>query len=238
MPQIFPLDIITNTVLNLRQEVAPGQFSTGTGTFINHKDKLYILTAEHVAKDMKADCQFIVKGANDTPIILTLEDLTQQTASLPWKVHATADMAVMQLNPKATILSTSLVRRFLPSDNIFVPYKAVDRNVQLTTIGFPLGLGAFGHFSPLTFRTYASSGLITLNRFDNKNPCDFFILENPGVGGYSGGPVVDISIYNNMGMQMNGDGTMIYGILHGTISDQTGGKLAAVTPSYYLFDLI
>ena len=39
-------------------------------------------------------------------------------------------------------------------------------------------------------------------------------------------------------LKVNGNGTMVYGILHGTISDQTGGKLAAVTPSYYLFDLI
>lgn len=238
MPQVFPLELLTNTVLNLRQEIAAGKFSAGTGTFITHKGNLYLLTAEHVANDMKTNCQFIVKGANDTPIVLTLDDLTQQTANLPWKIHPVADMAVMQLNPKATILATSLMNRFLPSDNIFVPKNAVDRNVQLTTIGFPLGLGAVGHFSPLTFRTYASSGLLTLNRFDNKKPCDFFILENPGVGGYSGGPVVDISIYNNMGMQMTGSGTMIYGILHGTISDQTGGKLAAVTPSYYLFDLI
>ncbi|MGZ3053891.1 hypothetical protein AAER28_32430, partial [Pseudomonas aeruginosa] len=88
--------------------------------------------------------------------------------------------------------------RFLPSDNIFNGKTAVDRNTILTVIGFPLGLGAVGHFSPLTFRTHASSGLLTLARFDNKKPCTFIVLENSGVGGYSGGPVIDLSIYQNM----------------------------------------
>ncbi len=238
MPQIFPLEVLTNTVLNLRQEVSPGQFSVGTGMFINHENNLYILTAEHVAKDMQLNCQFIVKGANDTPLVLSVDDLTQQTTNIPWKIHSEADMAVLKLNPKPQLITTALVNRFLPSDNIFKDKKAVDRNTQLTVIGFPQGLGAVGNFSPLTFRTHASSGLISLSRFDNGKPCTFIIMENPGVGGYSGGPVIDISIYQNMGMTMTGEGTLVHGILHGTISDQTGGKLAAVTPSYYLFDLI
>lgn len=238
MPQIFPLDILTNTVVNLRQEVAPGQFSVGTGTFVVHKNIPYLWTAEHVAKDMKTNAEFIVRGDNDLPIVLTLEDLTQQNATIPWMIHKEADMVVLKLNPKPQLLTTTLQNRFLPSDNIFNGKTAVDRNTILTVIGFPLGLGAVGHFSPLTFRTHASSGLLTLARFDNKKPCTFIVLENPGVGGYSGGPVIDLSIYQNMGMTMTGGGTLVHGILHGTISDQSGGKLAAVTPSYYLFDLI
>jgi hypothetical protein len=37
---------------------------------------------------------------------------------------------------------------------------------------------------------------------------------------------------------MRGDGTILYGLMHGTISDETGGKLAAVTPSFYLIELL
>lgn len=238
MPQIFPLDLLTNTVVNLRQEIKPGQFSVGTGIFIVHGANLYLWTAEHVATSMQLNCQFIVKGANDTPLVLSIDDLTQQTATIPWICHKEADMAVLKLNPKPNLIMTSLLNRFLPSDNINKEKTAVNRNTQLTVIGFPNGLGAVGHFSPLTFRTHASSGLITLSRFDNSKPCTFLIMENPGIGGYSGGPVVDISIFQNMGMTMTGEGTLVHGILHGTISDQTGGKLAAVTPSYYLFDII
>lgn len=39
-------------------------------------------------------------------------------------------------------------------------------------------------------------------------------------------------------MKIVKDKTRCYGIMHGTISDDTGGKLAAVTPAYYLSDLI
>lgn len=238
MAQIFPLEVLTNVVLSLRQKVTPTYYSVRTGSFISKDNKLYIVTAEHVAKDMKTDMEIIVKGKNDLPITLTLDDLTQQKTTLNWLKHKEADLAVLELNPKPDILNTTLQYRFLPSDNINKTKNVIDRNTQLTVIGFPMGLGTQGHFSPLTFRTYASSGFLTLSRFDNKQPCTFVVLENPGVGGYSGGPVIDISIYQNMGMQMTGSSTMIHGFLHGTISDQTGGKLAAVTPSYYLFDII
>ncbi|HEX2787713.1 MAG TPA: trypsin-like peptidase domain-containing protein [Ignavibacteria bacterium] len=238
MPQIYPLDLLTNVVVNLRQTSTAGQVITGTGFLISHNSKLYLVTAEHVAKEMKIDCEFVVKGTNDLPVLLSLEDLTQQKNSLDWKFHTIADIAVLELSPKREVLVTKLLNRFLPSENISQNTSVVDRNTQLTIIGFPLGLGATGHFSPLTFRTYASSGLITLNRFDNSIPCTFFILENPGVSGYSGGPIIDVAIYINMGMEITGNATMVYGIMHGTIPDATGGKLAAVTPSYYLFDII
>jgi hypothetical protein len=32
--------------------------------------------------------------------------------------------------------------------------------------------------------------------------------------------------------------TICYGIMHGTLGDSTGGKLAAVTPAYYLSHII
>lgn len=114
----------------------------------------------------------------------------------------------------------------------------VSRDCELTSIGFPHGLGTSGMFSPLTYRSYASSGFITLNRFDIGTPCIFFLLENPSVGGYSGCPVFDLSYMVVGGMTVTKDKTRCYGIMHGTISDETGGKLAAVTPAYYLKDLI
>ena len=34
-----------------------------------------------------------------------------------------------------------------------------------------------------------------------------------------------------------GDGTCFYAVMHGTISDNTGGKIAMVTPSFYVHEL-
>jgi len=50
--------------------------------------------------------------------------------------------------------------------------------------------------------------------------------------------VYDLSVYEQGAVKITGDGTKMYGIMHGTISDDTGGKLAYLTPSFYLFDII
>lgn len=241
MPKIFTREELANVVVNLRQNIGNEQAKVGTGMFIVHNEnELYLVTASHVANDMELTGEYVIKGANDIPQTLTITDLihgfTAQT--IPWVHHQTADLAALRLTPSQNTINTHFQNRFLPSENINSNQTIVSRDVELTSIGFPNGLGAVGHFSPLTFRTFASSGLITLNRADTQTPADFFILEKPSIGGYSGGPVFDISIYKHGAMTSTGSGTMCHGIMHGTISDQTGGKLAAVTPSYLIFDII
>jgi hypothetical protein len=101
-----------------------------------------------------------------------------------------------------------------------------------------LGLGAEPVFSPLTKATYAASGFLKLPRFDNGSKTTFCILEDPSIGGYSGGPVVDISLFKFGGLQLVESDTRVVGLIHGTISDPTGGKLAAVTPSYFIIETL
>ena len=240
MPKIFSREDLSNVVVNLRQITTTGQVQTGTGVLVEHQQKLYLITASHVALTMLTNGEFILRGNNDLPISLNLSQLIDgfNSSTIPWKHHSIADLAVLDLSPSKETIKQFLIGRFLSTENIYQHKSSVSRDVELTSLGFPLGLGAVGHFSPLSFRTYASSGLITLNRFDNQQPCDFFILENPTVGGYSGGPIFDISIYKHGNMTSTGEGTLLYGITHGTIIDQTGGKMAAITPSHFMFDLI
>jgi len=241
MPRIFNREELSNVVVNLRQKTGNGQEKVGTGIFVVHnQNDLYLITASHVANDMLLTGEYIVRGANDRPVSLSLNDLIQDFNGnvIPWVHHQTDDLAVLKLNPTQQAINTHFQNRFLPSDNINSNPTIVSRDIELTSFGFPNGLGAVGYFSPLTFRTFASSGLITLNRADTQTPADFFILENPSIGGYSGGPIFDISIYKHGNMTSTGSGTICHGIMHGTISDQTGGKLAVVTPSYKIFDLI
>ncbi len=75
-------------------------------------------------------------------------------------------------------------------------------------------------------------------RADTNTLSDFFCLENPACGGYSGGPVMDLSYFQRECVIMTGEGTKCHGIVHGTMSDQTGGKIALVTPCFYLKDLL
>lgn len=76
--------------------------------------------------------------------------------------------------------------------------------------------------------------LITQKGYDTKTKSNFFYLNVPSIEGCSGSGVffsVKKAIY------MAGKATLMIGVVHGTQGDSTGGKLAAVTPSYYVLDL-
>ena len=153
-----------------------------------------------------------------------------------WKLHPIADMAVIELNILGNL--DLFQDRCFPYDHINDSNTPASRDDELTVIGFPHGLGVQGKFSPLTFRSYASSAFLTLPRADTQTPSDFFCLENPSVGGYSGGPVFDMG-YEKMGCATaTKEKTILHGIVHGTMSDDTGGKIALITPMFYIKDLI
>lgn len=56
-----------------------------------------------------------------------------------------------------------------------------------------------------------------------------FMLDKPSTQGFSGGPVISFK---------SPDTPMCYGLIHGTRQDNTGGKLAIVVHSAYLFELL
>jgi len=232
---IFTADQLAITVLNLRKEISPGKEITGTGSFVAKGNDIYIVTASHVAKDMDDSAYIIIQGENNLPVKIELKKLANP---IIWTNHKEADLSILKLNPEQGITQKYLQMRFIPFAMIDTNKVAISRNTQLTILGFPLGLGTAGYFSPLTYRTYPSSSFLTLNRADTKTPQTFIILENPSIGGYSGGPVYDLSIIESGVMRMTGNGTKLHGFIHGTISDETGGKLSAITPAFYLTDLI
>lgn len=232
---IATADQLTITVVNLRKTITPDNELIGTGSFIVNGNDIYIVTATHVSKNMDKTAYIILQGTNNFPVKIELSKLANP---IEWEDHPEADLSVLKLNPEPSILKNHLQDRFIPYEMVDTSKNAIPRDTQLTIIGFPLGLGATGHFSPLTYRTFPSSGLITLNRADTKTSQTFIILENPSIGGYSGGPVYDLSIIKSGNITMTGGGTKLHGFIHGTISDETGGKLTAITPAYYLKDLI
>lgn len=157
--------------------------------------------------------------------------------SLDWKHHATADLAVLKIVITQSNLAY-LSNRCFPYDHLNLSKDSVSRDFELIAIGFPNGLGVQGKFSPLTFRSYASSSFLTLNRADTHIPSEFFCLENPSIGGYSGGPVFDLGYMVVGAMTTTKEKTVCHGFMHGTMGDNTGGKIALVTPAYYLADIL
>ena len=230
---IATADQLAITVVNLRKLGTNGVDSVGTGCFIEKNGELYIITAAHVAKMMDIHSDVIIQGKNNKPVKLALFTLA---LPIEWKFHDKADLAILKLTPTQEVIQKYLQERFIPYNTIDTSEVSIPRNTQLTVIGFPLGYGVQEYFSPLTFRTFPSSGLITLKRADTKTLQTFIILENPSVGGYSGGPVFDLGIIQSGVMEMRSGRTKLHGFIHGTISDETGGKMAAITPAFYVKD--
>lgn len=219
---------INKSILNMRKGDG-----TGTGMFLVNNGETYIVTASHVANMMDESSYIIIQGDRNQPIKLQLKELS---IPINWIHHSEADISILKIYPSVEINNKYLLDRFVPMDMIDSTKNNISRNKLLMIFGFPRGLGAEGYFSPLTYRSYPASGLITLLRFDIQTPQAFFILENPSVGGYSGGPVIDLGVIETPNSKSIYGPTKIHGFIHGTISDSTGGKLTAFTPAFYLYD--
>ncbi|WP_459926206.1 trypsin-like peptidase domain-containing protein [Flavobacterium covae] len=227
---IFQRDALGNVICNIRIPNAQGE-EVGTAIFIEKNNEPYLLTAEHVVKNINPQTYAVLSDQNGVPTKVMLNVLL---GGATFTYHGQADLA------KAKIVITAANSSFLqgrcfPYNQIDTSTNPVSKDVELTTIGFPLGLGAVGaKFSPLSYRTYAAASSITLPRFDNQVQCDFIILELPSIGGYSGGPMFDLGYMISGMMTQTKEKTILHGLVHGTISDPTGGKLAAITPCKYL----
>jgi hypothetical protein len=67
----------------------------------------------------------------------------------------------------------------------------------------------------------------------------FYLLDSPSIGGYSDAPV-----FYTPGTYMKGNALIAskritcVGIVHGTISDKTGGKMAAIHPAALILETL
>lgn len=218
------------------------QTSYGTGFLVTPDNSTMVLvTAEHVTTVIKSGFHVIVRGENDTPVEMSSEELTG-AKSVTWITHGKEDVAVAILHPNKDIV-TKLAGHFMPRNQISSDSNAPSRDRPLTTLGFPLSLGFAGHFSPISRESKPASGLITLPRFDTHAPAIFFLLGDPSIAGFSGAPLLLIptpfsSSTGVMSFPIMGTPVLCVGIVHGTINDDTGGKMAAVTPSIYILETI
>jgi S1-C subfamily serine protease len=217
-------------ICNIRIPSAAGE-EVGTAIFIGKNNEPYLITASHVVKNLNHQSYVILSDANGVPTRVMLNVLLGGGTFVD---HAQADLAKAKIVITATNVQY-LSGRCFPFEQIDISDNSISKDLELTTIGFPLGLGSNGaKFSPLSYRSHVAAPVITLPRFDNQIPCDFVILELPSIGGYSGGPMFDLGYIISGMMTQTKENTILHGLVHGTISDPTGGKLAAITPCKYL----
>lgn len=227
---VFQRDDLGRVVCSIRTPRGTSE-EVGTAIFVSKDNTAFLLTASHVVKDLTDQSYAVLSDDQGVPQKVQLSILL---GGNQFDHHPQADLAKAKI-ALSTTNQGYLKGRCFPFNQIETNSVSLSKDIELTTIGFPLGLGASGSkFSPLSFRTFVAAPMITLARFDNAKPCDFIILELPSVGGYSGGPLFDLGYVIHGGMTTMKDKTLLHGIVHGTITDKTGGKLAAITPCKYL----
>ena len=210
---------------------------SGTGFFVGKGSHIYLITAEHLARNLRLEVKATVHGPEDRPLTYDIEELTGCQKEQPWFFHSEADVALLPLKLSEKfkgvikILESNML---LSDDSSYSPY----RDRVFTTIGFPLGLGVRGKFSPIIRSSRAASNLLTYQRFDKNIETTFLFLDDPSVAGFSGAPVYAMNgVHLGAGASESGKFACI-GIVHCTILDNTGGKFAAIVPSWFILQTI
>ena len=233
------IDELSSTVAFLSEKITDDEMKYGTGFFVANGTKMYLVTAEHVAKFLTVNSTLTIRTTGDIPLSINFSDIVGSKTNLNWSFHEEGDVGILPLSPNDNVIQ-QLEKHFIPISYIYSKNKSVSREVTLTILGFPLALGRQGSFSPISRETKPASGFLVLNRFDNKKPATFFITQDPSIGGFSGAPVFDtkLPLQRTSSLTIRSGKPMIVGITHGTLNDTTGGKLGAITPSYQLKELI
>ncbi len=211
---------------------------SGSGFIIVSSNVCYLITAKHVAVSMTEDCEIILSGDKNVPLHINLASITGQPG-VRWFHHKEADISI---HPLPTITSegfNALSGRAIPIEFLDSQTNLPSRDVVLTAIGFPLGLGAEGEFLPLSRDSKLSSGFLS------DGGGKFFLLQDPSVSGYSGGPLIQSGDPRVIATSPKAEdikvvsgGARCWGFVSGTYADETGGKMCKIIPAFYAVDLI
>lgn len=213
----------------------------GTAIITKYRDNYLLVTAAHVAKSLDTSTRIyyinsetINKNISLPAESIRLLDLFPSVPSNFQSEHIEGDIYIIKLFPKSKSDSTWLEMTLFPFDHINPVFESISRDIDITVFGYPLYDKTL--FEPITFKTTLSSGILKLSRADTKKLSLFYLLQDPGMQGFSGGPVF-IGLQKN-GMMYGPNKTWLIGLVHGTFGDVSGGKYAAITPSAYIVDLI
>ena len=198
---------------------------SGTGFFIETEEKkVFLVTAAHLARDTTINTDIWVR--NITTGFPTSFKINQLNAMVMWLYHPIADIAILEVDANSQLnLSTYILPiSFFENDFDNVP----ERETVLTMYGMP-DVYTDLEFAPFTCDSNPASNL-WVSLFDVTGSLfKCFMLDKPSTQGFSGGPVISF---------LDPESPICYGLIHGTRQDNTGGKLAIVVHSAYLFELI
>ncbi|GAA3622913.1 trypsin-like peptidase domain-containing protein [Flavivirga jejuensis] len=215
--------------------------SLGTGFFLKRGLDVYLITAEHVARFLKRTSSIKYLGTDGQKKEITIQELTlakNDSKKLNWVRHTTADIAILHLGIYDNVVKDIVM---FSHEYLEESVKAPNRLNDLTIMGYPLGLGINPlSICPITRNTRSASDIVYFGRFDNSISNPFIITDDPSIGGFSGGPVLEIHKTKHS-VDFLGEKTRlaptIIGLVHGNLSQKPGG-FAAIVPSFQILETL
>lgn len=214
----------------------------GSGFFLIRGLDVYLITAEHVARFLKSKSEVKYLNIDGLKKETTIQDLTPDKTDLKklnWIRHPKADIAILHLG-----IYDNVVKDIGMLDYEFLAeaLKAPNRLNDLTIMGYPLGLGVTPlSISPITRNTRSASDIVYFGRFDNGVINPFIVTDDPSIGGFSGGPVLEIRKAGN-GKSIQGEKVKVsptlIGLVHGNLASNTPGNFAAIVPAFQILETI
>jgi hypothetical protein len=212
--------------------------ASGSGFVVVSSNICLLITAKHVAINMTEDCEVVMRGDKKEPIRFRMSSLTGQP-QFRWLHHKDADISIHPLPTITAEGAKALERRAMPLEFLESQTNLPSRDAFVTALGFPLGLGAEGEFIPLSRESKLSSGILS----DGGGL--FFLLQDPSVSGYSGGPLIQSGDPRVIATDARAESIMVvsggarcWGFVASTYADETGGKMSRIVPAFYAVELI
>jgi trypsin-like peptidase len=206
----------------------------GTGFLVSYNNKIYLVTAAHVAREMSGEeSQVFFNTSSGKQQSLTLKQLKDSIPNSRWFFHESADIAIHPFS-----LAKNSEYMFI-SEKLFVSKdETVPLGTKASILGFPLGLGTIGYLTPILRDTEVASWKLRMEDPNIRPDVDVIILADPLADGYSGSPVF---IYPVVRSHENGISTpsqpKLLGVVIDTLYDKTGGKMSCIVPVSYLLDI-
>jgi S1-C subfamily serine protease len=208
----------------------------GTGFLVSHNNKIYLVTAAHVARDMSSEAEVLWNTAAGV-LLQTFAEVQQGLPHAKWFFHPAADVAIHpfgftgKLKPKHSFVG----------ENIFIiEGERLPLGTKIYVLGFPLSLGVGDILSPLSKKAEIASWITTIDDPDINPNLKFILLDEDLAKGYSGAPVFispEPLVTNSSGRLGSHSRLRLIGILSANISDNTGGKISLVVPVSYLSEI-
>lgn len=199
----------------------------GSAFLLEDEDKLFLVTAAHVAQFTTAKSRVLFRGADGRSHWNVLGGLISGTGQ-PWRYHPRADLAVMEINGERVEPDrfAALAALAIPMTDIVV--EAPRRTTKIEITGFPMLLGAMPEVSPLVMAAEIASRELPV---EAKWGHEQIIFAHPVVpNGTSGGPAFVTT--------ENLQETRIVGLCMGYQQDNQGHQLAKLVPGHLIVELI